>query len=340
LLGDVHAEHERLEQALSFLADQAIDASLAVGDKADGTERCPPGRWRPMGRGVAPLVPFPLSAHAARHQMPEVMAVREALRSNLVLSPSTARLGALAVVSGGRRGRGRNEGVDCRLQRYLRELRHTNPSATLERADAAQQVQRGIEPGERLNIRGWLSGVPILVLLAMAAFTKDSAAANCVPGAQVQCACPAGGSGVQTCSDDGARLGSCDCAAGPSAVPAASPSTVNVSVAPGATKMQSGALWGTGLVFVIAGAAGVATGAALIAAGAVKKGCEGDGGSGGAPFCMAGGVAAGVSVALLGAGLPMLIIGGKEVPDDQSTARNLWIPSVTLGLQLQLDWAF
>jgi hypothetical protein len=37
-------------------------------------------------------------------------------------------------------------------------------------------------------------------------------ASNCVPGAQSQCACPNGGSGVQVCVDDGSRLGSCDCA--------------------------------------------------------------------------------------------------------------------------------
>lgn len=36
VLGDIHAEHERLATALRFLAEQGVDATFAVGDLVDG----------------------------------------------------------------------------------------------------------------------------------------------------------------------------------------------------------------------------------------------------------------------------------------------------------------
>ena len=43
--------------------------------------------------------------------------------------------------------------------------------------------------------------------------TPSTAAQRCVPGTQISCACPAGApSGIQVCSDDGARYLQCQCA--------------------------------------------------------------------------------------------------------------------------------
>ncbi len=43
IIGDVHAEHERLERALTFLAGEGVDTVICTGDLADGQgclERC------------------------------------------------------------------------------------------------------------------------------------------------------------------------------------------------------------------------------------------------------------------------------------------------------------
>jgi hypothetical protein len=41
----------------------------------------------------------------------------------------------------------------------------------------------------------------------------DGSAGSCVPGQQVACACPGGGSGVQLCAADGSSFGPCSCGA-------------------------------------------------------------------------------------------------------------------------------
>lgn len=71
-------------------------------------------------------------------------------------------------------------------------------------------------------------------LFVVGVFTPVMARAGsaCVPGAQVSCACPGGASGVQVCSDDGARLGACQCATPQVAPPAPTPAPTNAPIAP------------------------------------------------------------------------------------------------------------
>lgn len=78
-------------------------------------------------------------------------------------------------------------------------------------------------------------------------------AANCVPGAQVTCACPHGDAGVQVCDDDGRRFEPCQCAA-PDKAPTGTPGEAR----PG------GKLIGGGIALLAAGFVSSSIGASIL----------------------------------------------------------------------------
>ena len=47
IIGDVHSEHRRLQQALGWLEQQAVDAVICTGDIADG-RGCIEESWRAL----------------------------------------------------------------------------------------------------------------------------------------------------------------------------------------------------------------------------------------------------------------------------------------------------
>jgi hypothetical protein len=76
----------------------------------------------------------------------------------------------------------------------------------------------------------------------------------CVPGAQVACACPGGGTGVQVCNDEGSKLGPCTaCPAGTDAGPDAGPTLTETEFCHGVAKADC-------VAFVVAGCYAGSTG--------------------------------------------------------------------------------
>jgi hypothetical protein len=186
-----------------------------------------------------------------------------------------------------------------------------------------------------MKIASFLCGALLLL-----AFGRDARAGNCVPGAQAQCACPGGTLSVQVCSDDGARLGTCQCGVAAPPVGAGSGTSASGPTKEPATKRQSPGLFVTGLILTIVGAVAIPSGGALLIAGIAPHhdGCDDK-----EPFCPAGGTLLGIGVLSLGVGLPLMIIGGKQVPDDGSGRAAPWWQPTNLALSLsgaRATWQF
>jgi hypothetical protein len=99
-------------------------------------------------------------------------------------------------------------------------------------AGAPRRLRLGMLGEHRCLVRLARFVLPAVFAAALA-LARDAKATNCVPGQQVQCACPGGASGIQVCSEDGTRLGACVCA-----VPVASAAT---ELVPGAASGPSSA---------------------------------------------------------------------------------------------------
>jgi hypothetical protein len=107
-----------------------------------------------------------------------------------------------------------------------------------------------------------------------------------------------------------------------------------------ATKRKSPGLFVTGLILTIVGGVAIPSAGALFAAALAGKhnGCDDK-----EAFCPAGGALLGIGVLSLGAGLPLMIIGGKQVPDDGSGRATPWWQPTNLALSLsgaRATWQF
>jgi len=167
-----------------------------------------------------------------------------------------------------------------------------------------------------VRLRDTLAALASVLLFASTAGAtppaQPSSAPGCVPGVQVQCACPGGATGIQVCSGEGSRFEACACAPAP---------VVQASVTmPTATRRANPGLWKAGITLMVLGEAGVAVGIALGSAG---EGCseshEG--------LCVTGGIIGVVAATLLVTGLPLAMIGGKRVPVHGPATGRDWTPS-------------
>ena len=184
------------------------------------------------------------------------------------------------------------------------------------------------------------------LMMGTGPLAHDAHAADCVPGAQIQCACPGGGSGVQVCAEDGKRLGACgNCAApAPEAAPpmsqpmsTAAPTSGNNVVV---MEKQSPGMWATGLTFIISGSVFIPGGVGMMVGSSLQDSCPDI-------LCVGGGALAGTGVALIVLGVVFVARGGKEVPVEvpvgaaAARPREPWKPtSIAMGPQSRLEWQF
>jgi hypothetical protein len=183
--------------------------------------------------------------------------------------------------------------------------------------------------GEEGRMR--VTGMALAAAIVFLSF--DAQASNCVPGAQAQCACPGGGSGIQVCSDDGSRFGACSNCTTPA------PQAMQTMYTPlrPATRRSSPALWKAGLVTLVVSAVLVPVGGGMIAAGAASGDCHHHDTD---LLCGAGGTMAGVGLLGIAGGILMMVTGGQRVPLD-GAPQAWWAPTPRISSQGgALTWAF
>ncbi len=166
------------------------------------------------------------------------------------------------------------------------------------------------------------------------------ARATAYPGHRHNALAPGGTLSVQVCSDDGARLGVCQCGVAAPPVGAASATSASGPMTEPPTKRKSQGLFVTGLILTIVGAVAIPSAGALFAAAVAGKhgGCDDK-----EAFCPAGGTLLAVGLLSLGAGLPLMIIGGEQVPDDGTGRAAPWWQPTNLALSptgARATWEF
>ena len=172
------------------------------------------------------------------------------------------------------------------------------------------------------------------------ALTWKAHATNCVPGAQTQCACPGGASGVQICTDDGSRYGACSNCTMPAAQTQVQPMQSMQPMPmymPPRTQRHSPGMYAGGLVTMLVSAVLLPVGAGLIVGGAIDDGCE----KHDTGVCIGGGVMVGVGLLGLAGGIVMMVIGGERVPISGPPLQASWIPTPHVSASGgSLTWAF
>jgi hypothetical protein len=159
-------------------------------------------------------------------------------------------------------------------------------------------------------------------------------APGCVPGAQVQCACPGGALGVQVCAATGDHLGPCDCA----------PARV-VATDPRPMERRNPGAYTAGLTLTVIGGIAFIVGSTWLVA---LYTSNDDGSCTNADTSTAKCVVAG-GVGVLGAaglviGIPMMVGAGAMVPasSHDKTAAPSWVPTTVAVSRTgaQLRWTF
>jgi hypothetical protein len=161
-------------------------------------------------------------------------------------------------------------------------------------------------------------------------------ATNCVPGAQAQCACPGGASGIQICADDGSRYGACSSCTMPAPQAQLQMQPMGMYMPP-RTQRHSPGMFAGGLVTVLVSAILLPAGAGLIVGGAADDGCQ----KHDTGLCVGGGVMVGIGLLGLAGGIVLMVIGGERVPVSGPPQQASWIP--TPGVDARggsLTWAF
>ena len=148
------------------------------------------------------------------------------------------------------------------------------------------------------------------LVAAIVLLSWNARATTCVPGAQTQCACPGGSSGIQVCSDDGARFGACTSCTMPPPQAMQPMQTIYMPLRP-ATRRSSPGLWTGGIVLTVVSAVLLPAGAGMIAGGAAAGDCHHHDTD---ILCGAGGTTAGIGLLGLAGGIIMMVIGGQRVP--------------------------
>jgi hypothetical protein len=179
----------------------------------------------------------------------------------------------------------------------------------------------------------WKTAIAATVFVSTGLVAGDAGASNCVPGAQTQCACPGGGTGVQICSDDGSRLGACsNCTM--MQQPMMQPMQPMYMPPPHVEmRRASQGLWVAGLATMLGGVVLVPIGAALVVGGVVDDSCD----KHAAALCAGGSVAIGVGLIALASGIVMMAIGGTRVPVNGPPSQAWWVPAPRAS---GLAWSF
>ncbi|HEX4512640.1 MAG TPA: hypothetical protein VH054_03865 [Polyangiaceae bacterium] len=166
-----------------------------------------------------------------------------------------------------------------------------------------------------------LSKIALAAVMVLVSWRAD--ASNCVPGAQTQCACPGGGSGVQICSDDGSRFGVCsNCTMpAPQTQMQMQPMQPMYMTQP-PTRRSSPGLYAGGLVTMLISAILLPAGTGLIIGGAADDGCE----KHDTGVCAGGGVMVGLGLLGLAGGIVMMVVGGQRVPLN-APQQAWWLPT-------------
>ncbi len=176
----------------------------------------------------------------------------------------------------------------------------------------------------------WTALASAIVLLSASA-----RATNCVPGAQTQCACPGGGSGIQICSDDGSRLGACSNCTMP-APQMMQPMQPMYAPQRPETRRNAPGLWAGGLITMVVSVVFLPVGAGMIVGGAVDDGCD----KHDTGICIGGGVLAGLGLLGLAGGIVMMVIGGQRVPAN-GPQQAWWVPTPQISSRGgALSWTF
>jgi hypothetical protein len=179
-----------------------------------------------------------------------------------------------------------------------------------------------------------LAGALAFAVGALALSGGDARAADCIPGAQVQCACVGGGTSIQVCSADGTHLEACQC--GLAVAPALAAGAH--AEAPAEPPRRSRGLFVGGLVLDILGGVLLLGGGIAVAA---SDGCKHDEGR---TECGVGGTAIVLGVLSLGGGIPMTILGARRDAPQGAGARpgTWWFPTnVALTKRgVALSWSF
>ncbi len=172
----------------------------------------------------------------------------------------------------------------------------------------------------------------VLALAAAAAIavtaTHEARAGGCTPGQQIACACATGGTGAQSCSEDGSHFEPCLCAA-----PA--PITVYTGRPPPRPAPPGRSTFNGGLAMTILGGL-IGTGGGIMVGVDMQYKCSH------LAVCVAGGAMMVVGIGMLIGGPILMVIGKNKEAAAEQPAMPAWIPAA-VGIsdrEVSMVWRF
>jgi hypothetical protein len=170
---------------------------------------------------------------------------------------------------------------------------------------------------------GWYAGA----LAFGVAMAEGTAKADCTAGQQITCGCLTGTPGVQVCAADGTHFDPCVCGAPPP----------SLMLRPERAERRSRGLFIGGVVLLIVGSVSTVASVPLLIASAQNSEGQVNG-----AFVAGGSVLLIGGLLMVGAGIPMMIIGGHRLTPDEQRQAHWWMPTnVNVGPNnVRLGWTF